>query len=90
MHLTPRRKDAKTPGTSKNKELSFYPKDFCLFLLVFLRLRVFASLRPCVLASKFLTQDFIAIVLVINSDALANSICHAGRLLSGIHDFNRL
>ena len=25
-----------------------------------------------------------------NNDALANSICHAGRLPSGIHDFNRL
>ena len=25
-----------------------------------------------------------------NHDALANSICHAGRVLSGIHDFNKL
>ena len=55
-HLTQRRKDARNV---KNKELTFYSKDFWLLLLVFLRL--------CVFALKFLTQDFKSVELVINS-----------------------
>ena len=58
-HLTQRRKVAKTPRTSKAKNYRFISKTFGSFYWFSLRLRVFAS--------KFLTQDFMAVELVINS-----------------------